>query len=72
MRLLPAWSMAKSKPKLNPKKESKQSAKSILAGVRKEMGRPRVAESARNKKRIALTLTKLFSPIPPTPLAIKP
>jgi hypothetical protein len=64
--------MAKSKPKLNPKKEPKQSAKSILAGVRKEMGRPRVAESARNKKRLALTLTKLFSHILPTPLEIKP
>jgi hypothetical protein len=64
--------MAKSKPKLNPKKEPKQSAKSILAGVRKEMGRPRVAESARNKKRLALTLTKLFFPILPAPLEIKP
>jgi hypothetical protein len=64
--------MAKSKPKLNSKKQPKQSAKSILAGVRKEMGRPRVAESARNKKCLALTLTKLFSPILPAPLEIKP
>jgi hypothetical protein len=64
--------MAKSKPKLNSKKQPKQSAKSILAGVRKEMGRPRVAESARNKKHLTLTLKKLFFPIPPTPLEIKP
>jgi hypothetical protein len=53
--------------KSNPKKLSKESDKAVMAGVRKEMARPRVAESARNKKSDTLTLSKLFTHTAPHP-----
>jgi hypothetical protein len=62
--------MAKGKPK--PKQALKESAKTVMAGVRKEMNRPRVAESARKKRSYALTLPKLFTFAAAKPVEIKP
>jgi hypothetical protein len=62
--------MVKGKPKAKNREE--ESAEAILAGVRKEMGRPRVAESAKKKRRNALTLPKLFPLIPLKLVEIKP
>ena len=52
--------MVKGKPK--SKNQEEESAEVILAEVRKEMGRPRVAESARKRKGATLLPFRNFSP----------